>query len=743
MRRLMWFAIGFAVACACGVWVLPANGILLSVLPGALLTLLGWKLGVRRLAAMMLGCSMGLMWYFGFMKQNLLPANAMDGQTRKITVTAVSHSYETDYGVGVDGEYEMDGRTWKIRLYVNGVDEICPGDVIEGNFSFRYTAPGGMRDPTYHAGDGILFIGYPRGEIQVRKAQEHHLEDAFRSLSYAIAQRLSAIFPEDWSPLARALLLGDDFDLDYETDMAFKLSGIRHIIAVSGLHVAVLYSVLCTLTLNRRFLTALIGCPVLFLFALAAGFTPSVTRACIMVGLMMLSQLIDREYDSPSALAFAGLVMLLWNPLVISSISFQMSFACVIGIQLFDARINAWLTAKIGQPKGKGLRARLTRWFISSVSISISAIVLTTPISAWYFGTVSLVGVLTNLLTLWAVSLSFCGILAALALSFVWLPAGTFLVSATSVAMGYVASVAKMLAKFPLAAVYTESVYVVGWLIFVYVLLLLFLMGENRQPKVLFCCAVIGLCMALLASWTEHGFSDVHLTALDVGQGQCIILHHEGKTFLIDCGGSNDEIAANKAADTLLSRGVTHLDGIILTHEDRDHAGGIPYLLSRIDTDLILAPVTAGEEYLQALEKITNAQVFGVGEDMFMELGGGKITVFGPTFTPESNENSLCVLFESENCDILVTGDRNGLGELLLLHNRQIPELELLIAGHHGSKYSTSEELLTAVSPEVVFISVGKNNAYGHPAAELLERLRSFGCAVYRTDLQGDLIFRR
>ena len=100
-------------------------------------------------------------------------------------------------------------------------------------------------------------------------------------------------------------------------------------------------------------------------------------------------------------------------------------------------------------------------------------------------------------------------------------------------------------------------------------------------------------------------------------------------------------------------------------------------------------------------------------------------------------------MFESENCDILVTGDRNGLGELLLLHNRQIPELELLIAGHHGSKYSTSEELLTAVSPEVVFISVGKNNAYGHPAAELLERLRSFGCAVYRTDLQGDLIFRR
>lgn len=736
MRKLMWFAIGFGIACALGVWVLPANGVLLSgVIIGAC-ALIGHKLGRKKLAMTLLGCALGIFWYLGFMMLYLIPAQAMDGITRHITVTAVSHSYDTDYGVGVDGEFELDGKTRKIRVYVNGVEEIRPGDTIEGDFNFRYTAPGGMRDPTYHAGDGILFIGYPRGAAEVRMAAERRLSNRFLELNYTIGKRLEDIFPQHTEALAKALLLGDDFDLDYGTDIAFKLSGIRHIIAVSGLHVAMLYSVLRVIALNRRWLMALIGYPLLYLFALAAGFTPSVTRACIMVGLMMLAQLLDREYDSPTALAFAGLVMLLENPLVITSISFQMSFACVAGIQLFDAPITAWMTGKLGSPNGKTIKARLKRWFITSVSISLSAIVLTTPISAYYFGTVSLVGVLTNLLTLWAVSLAFYGIVLSLAVSLFWHSGAVFMGKVASLAMGYVISVAKMLSSLPLAAVYTASIYVVLWLIFVYILLVVFLKSKNRYPLVLSCCAVLGLCLALLISWTEWRFSDTHFTALDVGQGQCLILHCEGRTFLIDCGGSNDEITANAAADTLLSRGITKVDGIILTHGDRDHAGGLTYLLERIDTEFIMVPVTSGIS-------IRGQNMIAVEEDLTVTLESGKITVFGPTFSEESNENSLCILFEGENCAILVTSDRSSMGELMLMHDNSLPEVDLLVAGHHGSKNSTSEALLTAVSPETVFISVGKDNAYGHPAPELLQRLEAFGCNVYRTDLNGNLIFRR
>lgn len=736
MRKLMWFAIGFAIACGLGVWVLPANWILLFLGLAAILIYLGFRYGLRRLAVVMLGCAAGLGWYFGFMKLCLAPAQKMDGVTKHITATAVSHSYDTDYGVGVDGECILNGRNQKIRLYVNGVGELCPGDVIEGDFNFRYTAPGGMRDPTYHAGDGIFLIGYPSGASEVHAATRKTAVHMFQGLNYAIGQEVEALFPQRTRSFAKALLLGDDYDLDNGTDIAFKLSGIRHIIAVSGLHVAMLYSVLRMVTLNRRWLMALIGYPLLYLFAMAAGFTPSVSRACIMVGLMMFAQLIDREYDSATALAFAAIVMLAKNPLVITSISFQMSFACVAGIQLFNAPISAWLMAKLGSPKGKGAAARLKRWFISSVSISLSAIVLTTPISAYYFGTVSLVSVLTNLLTLWAVSLSFYGIVVSLAVAQFWFPGAVVIGKLASVCMDYVVAVAKLLSKLPLAALYTQSSYIVLWLIFAYILLLVFLLSWNKYPLVLTCCAVLGLCLALLVSWTEWRLSDTHLTAVDVGQGQCLILHAEGKTFLIDCGGSNDEVAANAAADMLLSRGVTHLDGIILTHGDRDHTGGISCLLERIGTEFIMVPVTSGLGF-------PNQRMIPVEENLVITVGSGKITVYGPTFSPESNENSLCVLFEQKNCAILVTGDRSRLGELLLMHANTLPDVDLLIAGHHGSKNSTSEELLTAVSPETVFISVGEKNTYGHPAAELLDRLNDFGCVVYRTDLHGNLIFRR
>ena len=95
------------------------------------------------------------------------------------------------------------------------------------------------------------------------------------------------------------------------------------------------------------------------------------------------------------------------------------------------------------------------------------------------------------------------------------------------------------------------------------------------------------------------------------------------------------------------------------------------------------------------------------------------------------------------NCDILITGDMNALGEKLLLGEKQIPKLEALVAGHHGSKHSTSEALLEQTRPEQVFISVGQDNSYGHPSYEVLERLQRYGCEVHRTDEEGTIVFRR
>lgn len=743
MRKLTWFSLGFAAACAMCVWLMPVRFLLPVVLIFAAAGVAAWKFRFYKPLIFLAGCCVGIVWYGAFHGYYLSPALGADGRNIQITATATDYSYDTDYGVAVDGKFLLDGRNYRVRMYLDTENPIAPGDTITGTFHLRYTAPGGMRDATYHAGDGILFLGYQRGEAQIVSETEENYQFLGAKLNRQICELLARLFPEDLTPFVQALMLGEDHALDYETDTALKLSGIRHIIAVSGLHVAILFTMLRTISLNRPFLTAVVAFPTLILFCAVAGFTPSVTRACLMVGLMLLGRLMNREYDSPTALAFASLAMLIRNPLVMTSVSFQLSVSCVAGILLFQEPIAKWIQEKLGSPSGKSLRGRATRWFASSVSMSLSATLLTMPMSAFYFGSISLVGVITNLLCLWAVGFAFYGIVALCLLSLMWIDGAAFLAGLVALPVRYVIWVAKLLSSFPLASLYTKSTYIILWIVFLYLLLAVFMFARDRKPMVLGCCATVGLCLALLLSWTEYRIGEVHLTALDVGQGQCLILHHEGKTFLVDCGGSDEETAANTAAETLLSRGITRLDGIILTHGDKDHAGGIPYLLSRMDTGFLMIPSTTDPETVAGLTENWNGKLILADRDYEIPLDRACLTVFGPTFAAESNENSLCVLFEGENCAILVTGDRGSLGEMLLMHEAALPDVDLLIAGHHGSKYSTTQELLNTVQPETVFISVGAGNAYGHPAGELLDRLSTFGCEVYRTDLNGTLIFRR
>lgn len=733
MRKLMWFAIGFAAGCGiCAYFLVESWIVPLCVLCG-ILAVAGIPIkSIRWVSLCSIGVILGLLWCLFFRDLYLQPAISADGETIDVTIRATDYSYETDYGSAFDGKVTLDGWIFSIRVYVDTKEPIAPGDRVTGTFRLRYT-PGGEQSATYHPGKGIYLLGYERGETVIGKGQTDKFYPA--KVAKQIKDRLSVLFDADVFPFTQALLLGDGTLLDYETETALKISGIRHIIAVSGLHVTILYSLIQVLTFRKRFLTAFIGFPVLALFAAVAGFTPSVTRACIMVALMILAQLFNKEYDPPTSLSFAALVMLLANPMVITSVGFQLSVGCVAGIQLFSKSIDGWLLETLGTQKGRGIGTKLKRWFSSSVSITLGAMSLTTPLCAYYFGAVSLIGILTNLLTLWIVNFIFNGLIVVCVVSLVSMKAAGLLAWPIGWLIRYVMGISKLLAAFPLAAVYTQSVYIVGWLVFVYVLLAVFL-SSKRYSNVLIGCGVLGLCVALLASWLEPLQNDLRVTVLDVGQGQSILLQSRGNTLLVDCGGDDDESTADLVAETLLSQGITRLDGVILTHCDRDHAGGLPYLLTRMDADVVFYPSTE----TICLE---NQNVYPVSEDLQLSFGDAKIQIFGPIYVSDGNENSLCVLFTWEDCDILITGDRGSFGESILLQTHTLLDVELLIAGHHGSKYSTSESLLEAVQPEYIFVSAGSNNSYGHPATEMLERAAKYGCAVYRTDIHGTLTFRR
>ena len=747
MRKLMWFTIGFAAACAIGVYLL--SGIWLFLL--ALCCLIGAaglffvKTDTAKIAALILaGGVAAFVWLFGYDWLYLSYARSMDSKTIETTITATDFSFDTDYGISGDGQLALDGKTYRVRYYLYSKDPVAPGDRITGEVRLRYTA-GGAKEPTHHSGEGIFFLAYFDDEASVTHGTQIPARYFAAVLRQKITALLNATFPEDTLAFARALLLGDSSLLTYEMDTAFSVSGIRHVIAVSGLHVSILFSLVYLLLGERRVLTPIIGIGVLAAFAAVAGFTPSVVRACIMQGIMLLALLFNKEYDPPTALAFAVLTMLTINPVAVTSVSLQLSAGCMAGIFLFTGRIHDYFLdeKRLGPAKGKTLKARLTRWIVGSVSVPLGAMSVTTPLCAVYFGSVSLVGILTNLVTLWVISFVFYGIMAACAAGAVWLPLGKGIAWLISWPVRFVTGTAALLSSFPLAAVYTCSIYIVLWLIGCYVLLAVFFFSKKKHPVLLACCMGAALCVCLAASWLEPQMDDYRMTVMDVGQGQCILLQKDDKYYLVDCGGDYGEDAADTAAQLLLSQGVSEIDGLILTHYDEDHAGGAEAFLSRIGVNQLYLPELEDVSGIrETLTKNYEDIITWIPADREVPVSEGKITLYSVSAGKSDNESSLCVLFQPENCDILITADRSGRGERALLAQTMLPDIEILVVGHHGAKSATSMELLAATRPEIAVISVGKNNNYGHPSQEVLDRLALFGCRVYRTDIQGTIIFR-
>ena len=749
MRKLMWFSVGFGAACALGAYCTTGKLLillgLLCLAMSVALFLLRKKDWIRVAAVLCIGLSVGFLWYDFYDTTYLKSVRQLDGQTVTLNLQVEDFSFPTEYGITVDGVATLEGRKCRMRVYLNQDESLSPGDWVTGDFRLRYTAPGGSEDPTYHSGSGLLFLAYPKGEHTIVTTEGKELRYVPAYLHQYLLELLEQILPQDAVAFGKALLLGDTSELDYETDSDLSISGIRHVAAVSGLHVSILFALVYLFSGKRRGLTVAIGLPVLLIFAAMAGFSASVVRASIMQSLMLLALLFRKEYDPPTALAFAALVMLAANPLTITSAGFQLSVASVTGIFLFCGRISGWLLddKRLGKWKKKKLLTKLLNKTVAAVAVSLSALITTTPLTVWYFGHVSLLSAVTNLLCLWVVTILFCGLIAACILALLWLPLGKLLGWMLGWLVRYILLVAKAIAHIPLAAVYTESIYIIAWIVFCYLLLTAFLLSKVKRPVILSCCAVLSLCVALLASWTEPLLATYRVTLLDVGQGQCVLLQSGGKTYMVDCGGDYEEDVADLAAAALLSQGIQKLDGLILTHYDEDHVGAAGHLLYRVPADVLILPEGKNvEAWDEQLLKHYIGEVIRAEDDLCISWESGELTIYASWTTETSNESSLCVLFQTEKCDILITGDRSSVGEEMLLRTASIPQLDALVIGHHGAASSTGEALLAATQPKTALISVGKGNAYGHPSQRVLDRLNQYGCAIRRTDLEGTIIFK-
>lgn len=763
MRKLVWFTVPFAMAAAVFAY---CPSVLVSVLLAAAALaaclLLSTRLSRKRqLAIAAAGLCLGFAFCMLYELLFLKPIRESSGQTQTVCATVNDYPEQTRYGCRVDVSAGVNGRQARTLLYL-GADyrDLQPGDRLELTAELRRADEDRDGDTQlYYQGKGVALFAYARGDVTVRRAAHTPLWKLPAVLSHFIKERLQACMPQDAAGLVQALLTGDKSGMSYAQRSDLTMAGLSHTVAISGMHVTILLGFIALMTRKHRILTAAIGIPVVLLFVLMTGCSPSVIRAAVMHMIFLLGPLLLQETDTPTALCAAMLLLLLQNPYVISNTSFQLSFAAIAGMTLLTApvyrkltghkRVQALLDAK--NRKEKTLRGwllrlayALVRFVCASVSATVGALVFTIPITAFTFGSFSLYAILSNLLVLWAIPVCFCGGILVVLGSLIYAPLGAWLGGIAALPVRCVLWIARWVARLPFASVPTRGPYVLAWMaVYCAVLAPVLLSRRWKLPLT----GLLGtLLLALLFTRLDAKPKEFRITALDVGQGQSVCMLTPDFAALYDCGGSNADAAGQHAAEFLLTAGVRRLDALVLSHYDEDHVGGVAQLLYRIGVDTIYLPDTGegieGRQRIEALAENYCVELCFVHEQTELPFSTGQLRILPPVIDAGDNAGSLSILFSSGDYDMLATGDMDVYTENLLMHQYLLPDVELFVAGHHGSKHSSGFALLSAAQPETVFVSVGQNS-YGHPSGEALSRFAVAGAEVYRTDQNGDVTIGR
>ena len=750
MRKLMWFTVGTMFGIAAGIWLLSGSTLwILSAVFGGiglLLCLLAfrWK-GLRWGAVIALGMALGLFCMFSMERTRVLPERALDGTEQYLGISVSDYAVNGEFATRPEGSFLLNGKKTPVTVYIAEHLQLEPGDRISGFFSLHfYDYPHNLRNQ-FHQGEIVMLLASAKGKVSVYRPVSNHPDLSVAGVRKDLRQRLLTLFPEDTAGFAVALLLGDSTYLNAEDDSALQNSGIRHIIAVSGLHVSMLFGVVSVLAGKRKRLCAMVGIPLLFVFAAIAGFTPSVLRACFMQAILLVSYLSKREYDPLTSLSAAVLIILLMNPLALTSISFQLSSGCVLGIILYAEKLYGyflsfgWVRKRL---KHK-IIGRIIRTVAMSFSISLCAMLFTLPVSACYFGVISTVSALTNLCTLWLVTYIFCSLPICYLMGAIYTPIGVIFAQILSVMIRAVLWIAGILADIPYASIDARNIYLIAWLVLAYGIILLNLFLKKKKPLLSVLCISATLCIALLLNAWEGRNGDFSVTVLDVGQGQCVILQSRNGCYVVDCGGTSGAAAADLAAHTLKNQGISHVNGVILTHYDQDHSGGVLDFMSQMNVDSLYLPNADPENTIRLeLESAHADKIQWIGSTRYLDFGEGMLTLYPAPEDTSGNESSMCILFQWEECDILIAGDMNQEAEQRLMQNARLPRVDVLIVGHHGSGDATSMAFLEVIRPGTAVISVGSGNRFGHPTAEVLTRLHIYQCRILRTDLHGTIVFK-
>ena len=597
-------------------------------------------------------------------------------------------------------------------------------------------------------------------------------------------QTLAKVLPEPQASLAQGIILGIRYNIPASIKTDFAHTGTAHLLAISGLHLSIVAGILLSIGIwlfgRRRYIYLWLALGTIWLYTVITGMHPPVVRGAIMASLFLTAELLGRQRTAITSLAFAAAIMIGINPQILWDASFQLSFLAMAGLIFlappFQTRGRKGIMATMGE---EGIGVSLANIITDSFSVTLAATIAAWPVIAYYFGIVSLVGPVATFLALPALAgIIVAGTLAGLIGLFAP-PIAQVIGWLAWLFTSYMLLIVKGFASLTSSFIKVGSVDPALILIYYLPLAAAIWLGSHRSrlgnwmsqattrlksgaskssdflprlPKRWVIPAL--LVLAILASVAAATMPDdnLHVSFLNVGEGDAILIQKGNQQILVD-GGPSPQAISLELSDKMpfWDRAI---ELVILTHPHADHITGLVEVLQRYKVEQVLYPdldcsSPLCEEWLRLLkEKDIKYTLAQAGQQI--DLGEGVvIRVLNPktpqiTGTGSDIDNNGMVLRLSLNrVSFLLTADIEEEAESKLVAARADLASTVLKVAHHGSKTSTTLEFLAVVNPQVAVISVGKDNPFGHPSAEAMQRLEEKLDAenIFRTDERGTIEF--
>jgi competence protein ComEC len=554
--------------------------------------------------------------------------------------------------------------------------------------------------------------------------------------------------------LARGMVLGQDDRLSRAAHDDFQRSGLAHILAASGQNVMLLAALALPLLAWAGFglrarLAAVLGLVAIYVPLAGAG--PSIQRAGIMGAAGLVAAIAGRRASRWYALLLAAAVTLTLDPRAVEDAGWQLSFAAVVAILALATPVRERLTAR-GVPHG----------LAEALALTGAATIGTAPLLAYHFDRVSLVSLPANLAATPAVAPAmWLGMLAAAAAQ-VAEPAARLIDALALYPLAFLEWLARASASLPGAAV---TVHLGEWwaVVSAYALAGAAIAGRRRlreaarwarrrgretvrrRRPVRFTGPLVAVLAVLaavtVASGRTGGVERAHqgfgVSFLDVGQGDATLIQDRGRTVLVDAGPPDGPIEAR-----LLRAGVRRIDLLVVTHDQSDHEGGVPRVVTKHSVGLILdgAAGTRTAEHAALVRAAAARQVRRIAPErgQVLRIGRIRFAVLWPPWPPpdpsgDPNHRAIVAVASVGRFDLLLPADAESDVTAAL----PLPQVDALKVAHHGSADPGLPDLLARLRPRIAVVEVGRHNPYGHPTAQAMGALRASGTAVYRTDRDG------